>query len=313
VNAAPGSPAIDLFAAERAVVATVRDLVRVAVTAMGRVPVFHGHGWPDALSEAQVLVRHTLHLPYGGAGDALLDARVTAAEVDAVLARLALRTRDRLPLPYVLGEAWLGDLRFRVDPRVLIPRSYVADLLPDALAPWCPDLDAIGSILDLCTGSGCLAIVAATAWPLAEVVAADLSPDALAVARTNIADHGLEARVRVAQGDLFGAVAPDARFDLIVANPPYVTAASMAALPPEYRHEPALALAAGDDGLDLVRRLLAQAADHLTADGVLVVEVGHARDRVEAAFRRLPFTWLETVGGDDAVFLLTRADLDAAR
>lgn len=288
---------------------TVRDLIRHAVTRMHTAQVAFGHGLPDALAEADTLVRWALGVPYGDAGAMLLDARTLPSERHRVLDLIDRRCDARVPLPYLTGEAWLGTLRFVVDPRVLIPRSYLAELLPDALAPWLPEPDAVGAVLDLCTGSGCLAIVAAYAYPEAHVVASDLSPEALEVARKNIALHAMQTRVTPVRADLFDAL--DARrFDLIVSNPPYVTAASMAALPPEYRHEPALALAAGDDGLDLVRRLLAQAARHLIPDGVLLVECGHARERVEAAFPRLPFTWLETVGGDDAVFLLTRADLD---
>lgn len=194
---------------------------------------------------------------------------------------------------------------------MIVPRSFFAELLEDGLAPWVPDADAVGSVLDMCTGSGCLAILMAHAFPQAEVVGADLSADALEVARINVADYGLEDRIELAQSDVFSAL-QGRRFDLILSNPPYVTAEAMDALPPEYLHEPRMALASGEDGLDVVRRLIAESAAHLNPGGVLAVEVGHNRHIVEDAFPDLPLNWLSTRGGDDMVFLLRREDLPGA-
>lgn len=216
-----------------------------------------------------------------------------------------------MPAAYLAREAWLGEHRFYVDERVIVPRSHIAELLGEGLVPWVADPLAVRSALDLCTGSGCLAVLLALAFPGAEVDGSDLSADALAVARRNVADYGLEQRVRPVKSDVFDALAGRS-YDLIVSNPPYVTAEAMRRLPPEYRHEPRMALAAGRDGLDVVRRILAQARAHLSAGGVLVVEVGGGREVLERAFPGLPFTWLETSAGPDFVFLLTREQLPSA-
>ena len=262
---------------------TLHDLLRYAITAMGRAEVSHGHGFPDASTEAAYLLAWHFKLPYDAVGEHL-GARATRDERAAFVRLLERRVTERVPSPYLTGEAWLGDFRFRVDPRVLIPRSFIAELLLERLAPWVPEPEGIVRALDLCTGSGCLAILLAHAFPDATVDGADLSTDALNVARTNVADHGLEDRLRLVQSDVYSALV-DARYDLIVSNPPYVDAPSMAALPAEYRHEPALAMAAGTDGLDIVHRILAGARDRLNAGGVLVVEnlrlrnVGNGRGR----------------------------------
>jgi ribosomal protein L3 glutamine methyltransferase len=213
-----------------------------------------------------------------------------------------------LPAAYLTNEAWLGDFRFYVDERVIVPRSYFAELLADGMAPWVLDPEGIHTALDLCTGSGCLAILMADAFPDASVDAVDISADALAVAQRNVADYHLEDRVQLVRSDLLNEL-KDRRYDLIICNPPYVTAESMAALPAEYRHEPALALASGDDGLDIVRRLLAAVPDHLTKNGLLFVEVGHNADIVEAAFPDLPLTWVDAPSGEGKIFLLARSDL----
>ena len=268
---------------------TLRDLLRFTISSMARAEVSHGHGFADAPTEAAYLVAWFCRLPHG-ALDENLGARMTRAERVEYLALLDRRVVDRVPAPYLSGEAWLGDFRFRVDPRVLIPRSFIAELLLEGLTPWVADANGIQRALDLCTGSGCLAILVAHAFPDALVDGADLSTDALEVARANVADHGVEDRLRLVASDLFAGLG-DERYDLIVSNPPYVDAPSMAALPPEYRHEPALALAAGTDGLDLVRRILAEARDHLTDNGVIVVEIGHNRAALEAAYPDTPFTW----------------------
>jgi ribosomal protein L3 glutamine methyltransferase len=212
-----------------------------------------------------------------------------------------------MPAAYLTGEAWLGNLRFYVDERVIVPRSYIAELLREELYPWIAEDQPVTRALDLCTGSGCLAILLALTFPDADVEATELSSAALEVAKRNISDYELAHRVHFHHGDLFAEVSGG--FDLIVSNPPYVNRASMQGLPREFRAEPAMALAGGDDGLDIVRRLLAQADAYLNAGGILVVEIGHNRDALEQAYPSLPFTWLETSGGDGFVFLLTAADL----
>lgn len=286
---------------------TVRDWLRHAVTRFNRAGIFCGHGVHDSYDEAVWLILGSLALPLDRL-EPFMDACIPSEERIGLLEALDQRVDERIPTAYILGEAWLGDFRFTVDPRVIVPRSFFAELLEDGLAPWVEDADAVGSVLDLCTGSGCLAILSAHAFPNAAVAAVDLSADALEVARINVADYGLEARIELVHGDLFEGL-EGRRFDLILSNPPYVTAESMAALPPEYLHEPRMALAAGDDGLDVVRRLLARAAGHLNPGGILAVEVGHNRHIVEAAFPDLPFEWLPTRGGDDMIFLLHREDL----
>jgi ribosomal protein L3 glutamine methyltransferase len=216
--------------------------------------------------------------------------------------------RERRPAAYLTREAWLGEFRFYVDERAIVPRSFIAELLRDALAPWIRDAQRVRSVLDLCTGSGCLAVLAAHFFAKARVDAVDLSAAALQVARRNVKDYKLTKRVRLVKSDLFGGLAGK-RYDLIVSNPPYVKAESMRALPREYRCEPRLALAGGRDGLDLVRRMLAQAAAHLNPSGLLVVEIGHNRRTLEKAYPRLPFIWLDTSAGEDYVFMLQREDL----
>ena len=286
---------------------TLRDWLRWAVSRFNAAGLFFGHGTTNAWDEAAYLILHTLHLPLDRL-DPVLDARLTERERLAVFNIIQQRASRRLPSAYLTREAWLGDFRFYVDERVIVPRSYFAELLDAGLAPWVADGAAVVDALDLCTGSGCLAILMAHAFPAAAIDAADISPDALAVARRNVADYGLAERVRLVASDLFAAL-PDRRYDVIVCNPPYVTGPAMAELPAEYRHEPSLALAAGGDGLDVVRRLLGEAAGHLKPDGLLFVEVGHNADIVEAAFPGLPFTWVDTAGGDGKIFLLTRSQL----
>ena len=218
------------------------------------------------------------------------------------------RVRERLPAAYLTHEAWLGEHRFYVDERVIVPRSFIAELLHEQLAPWVENPDAVTSALDLCTGSGCLAILAALAFPDAQVDAVDLSKDALDVAAKNVADYGLTDRIDLIESDLFAAL-KGRRYDVILSNPPYVNAESVAALPPEYQAEPALALGSGEDGLDATRKILAGAKAHLNPGGLLVVEIGHNRDALEAAYPALPFTWLDTESGDQFVFMLRREDL----
>lgn len=218
------------------------------------------------------------------------------------------RAVERLPAAYITGEAWLGNFRFKVDPRVIIPRSFFAELLQDGFSPWIADPEAVTSAMDMCTGSACLAILMAHAFPNAEIVAVDICPDALDVARDNIATYGLEDRIRLVQSDGFSEV-PVQAFDFILSNPPYVTREAMEALPKEYLHEPGLALGSGEDGLDLIRRLLADAPRYLKPQGVLAVEVGHNRHIVEETFPDLTPTWLSGSGGEDAIFMLEAGQL----
>jgi len=286
---------------------TVRDWLRWGTSRFNEAKLFFGHGCANAQDEAAWLVLHALHLPPDRL-DPWLDARLTRHERLAVLELLQQRIARRLPAAYLTHEAWQAGLRFYVDERVLIPRSYFADLLIDGFAPWVDDPHAIESALDLCTGSGCLAILMAHAFPDAQIDAADISKDALEVARRNVADYGLQEQVRLVQGDLFAGLGKR-KYDLIISNPPYVTAQAMRDLPPEYRHEPENALAAGDDGLDIVRRILADAAKHLKPGGLLAIEVGHNRAIMDAAFPQLPLTWLDTESGEGKIFLLRREDL----
>ena len=286
---------------------TLRDFLRLAVSRFNAAGLFFGHGSDNAWDEAVYLCLHTLHLPLDRL-EPFLDARLLDDEKYKLLKILQRRVDERLPAAYLTGEAWLAGHRFAVDERVIVPRSFIAELLDEQLAPWIDDPHAVGAVLDLCTGSGCLAILAALAFPAAHVDAADISPDALAVARRNVADYGLADRIEPLRSDAFAALA-GRRYDLILSNPPYVDAPSVAALPPEYRHEPAIALGSGEDGLDFPRVLLARARRHLNPGGLLVVEIGHNRDALEAAYPDLPFTWLDTRAGDQYVFLLRQEEL----
>ncbi|MFN3750815.1 MAG: 50S ribosomal protein L3 N(5)-glutamine methyltransferase [Thiobacillus sp.] len=286
---------------------TVRDWLRFAVSRFNEAGLVFGHGSDNAFDEAAYLILHTLHLPLDRL-DPFLDASLTHGEAAAIRAVIERRVKERIPAAYLTHEAWLGPHRFYVDERVIVPRSFIAELLAEQLAPWVEDPEAVTRALDLCTGSGCLAILAALAFPRAEVDAVDLSRDALDVAAKNVADYGLADRIALVESDLFAGLA-GRTYDVILSNPPYVNAESVAALPPEYRAEPALALGSGEDGLDATRRILAQAKAHLNPGGVLVVEIGHNRDALEAAYPRLPFVWLDTSGGDQFVFLLRREDL----
>jgi ribosomal protein L3 glutamine methyltransferase len=234
------------------------------------------------------------------------DYELIARERHEVQRLIDARVRTRRPLAYLIREAWLGDQRFYVDERVVVPRSFIAELLREGLVPWAPR--PVLRALDLCTGSGCLAILLALTFPRAAVDATDISSAALAVARKNVKAYRLRRRVRLAQADLFSGL-ERRQYDLIVANPPYVSAAAMRKLPPEYHSEPRIALAGGPDGLAFVRRILEGAAEHLRPGGVLVVEVGHKRRGVERAFPRIPFVWPQTSAGDDCVFLVYRDDL----
>jgi len=286
---------------------TVRDFLRFAVSRFNQAKLFFGHGSSDAYDEAIYLILHTLHLPLDRL-DPFLDAHLTDMECAEVLNIIQQRVEQRMPAAYLTHEAFLGDFSFYVDERVIVPRSFIAELLLEQLAPWIAEPEEIGSVLDLCTGSGCLAILAAHAFPYASVDAVDLSPDALAVAERNVADYDLRDRVHLIESDLFAKL-NGRQYDLIISNPPYVDAASVAALPQEYLHEPKLALGSGHDGLDATHTILEHAAQHLTENGLLVVEIGHNREVLEAAYPDLPFTWLDVSAGDQFVFMLHKNDL----
>ena len=286
---------------------TVRDWLRYAVTRFNRAGCFYGHGLQDAYDEAVYLILHTLALPLDRL-EPFLDACIPGDEREEILEVIEKRAVDRLPAAYITGEAWLGEFRFQVDKRVIIPRSYFAELLHDGFTPWVQDPDAVTAAMDMCTGSGCLAILMAFAFPNAEIVAVDISQDALDVAAANIAAYGLEDRIRLVKSDGFAQV-PEQRFDFILSNPPYVTREAMDALPAEYLHEPGLALGSGEDGLDLVRKLLADAPRYLAPEGLLAIEVGHNREIVEEAFPALSPTWLSAPSGDDKIFVLEAGQL----
>jgi len=286
---------------------TVRDHLRFAVSRFNEAKLFFGHGSDDAYDEAAYLVLHTLHLPLDRL-EPFLDAALTHTEMFEVLNIIEKRVEQRIPAAYLTHQAFLGEFSFYVDERVIVPRSFIAELLHEQLVPWIVEPEDIRSVLDLCTGSGCLAILAAYAFPYAEVDAVDLSPDALSVAERNVANYDLQERVNLIESDLFAKLG-NKQYDLIISNPPYVDAASVAALPQEYLHEPKLALGSGHDGLDATRIILKHAAQHLTENGILLVEIGHNREALEAACPDLPFTWLDVSAGDQFVFMLHRNDL----
>ena len=288
---------------------TVRDHLRYAVSRFTAAGLFFGHGSDNAWDESVYLTLHTLSLPLDRL-EPFLDARLLPHEKEALLEIFRRRCEERLPAAYLTNEAWLGEHRFYVDDRVIVPRSFIAELLQEQLTPWVEDPWAIETALDLCTGSGCLAILTALAFPEAQVDAVDLSKDAISVAERNIADYHLTERVHPIQSDAFSQL-KGKRYDLIISNPPYVDAESVATLPPEYLHEPEMALGSGEDGLDFTHIILREAKKHLTPNGLLIVEIGHNREVLEAAYPTLPFTWLDTTAGDEYVFLLNAADLPA--
>lgn len=284
---------------------TVRDLLRWSETVMRRHGVFLGHGTDDYWDEALALVLHVLSLPWDS-DPRILDARLLPEERAAIVALVTRRVNERVPAPYLTGRAWFCGLPFRVDERVLIPRSPIAELIEARFEPFV-NADGVRRVLDLCTGGGCIAVACALAFPEATVDAADISADALAVCRDNLRDHGVEGQVTVHQTDGLEGLSGD--YDIIVCNPPYVDAGDMAALPAEYRHEPELALASGDDGLDFTRRLLRQAPDYLAENGILVVEVGNSAAALARQWPQVPFLWLDFERGGEGVFVLTREQL----
>lgn len=285
---------------------TLRDYVRFAASRFAASGLFFGHGTAGSLDEAAALVLHVLHLPHDLPGG-YFQANLTPGEREAILDLIERRIEERKPLAYLTNEAPFAGLSFYVDDRVLVPRSPIAELIENQFTPWA-EVDEVTRILDLCTGSGCIAIACALVFPDAEVHAVDISPDALDVARINITRHSLEQQVYAIQSDIFTALG-DNRYDVIVSNPPYVNTNEWENLPAEFHAEPRLGLESGVDGLDCVRRILFDAAKHLTEKGILVVEVGSSAEALIEAFPELPFCWLEFERGGDGVFLLTAEQL----
>ena len=284
---------------------SLRDFVRWGASRFEEAGLCFGHGYGDALDESAALVLHVLHLGPEVPPE-LWAAHLTGRERDAVLELMRRRVEERVPTAYLTGHAWFAGLRFRADPRALVPRSPIGEWIERGFTPWL-DADEVGTLLDIGTGSGCIAIACATAFPAARVDAVDVDRDALTLAGENVRDHGLEGRVRLVESNLFSRI--DAVYDLIVANPPYVGRDEYASLPAEYRHEPVLGLRAGEDGVDVVGRILHDAAPHLASGGLLVVEAGSCRSALEARYPTLPFTWLELERGGENVFLLRRDEL----
>lgn len=291
---------------------TVRDFIRHAVSRFTTAGVAYGHGTSSAFDEAVFIVLETLKLPIDQL-EPYLDARLTTPERRSLAGIVEARVTTRKPAPYLTGRAYIQGVPFQVDERVIVPRSYIGELLFSGLFggedfTLVDDPGSVGRVLDLCTGSGCLAVLAARVFPDAQVDAVDLSAEALAVAALNVEASGDAGRIALHRGDLFAPLA-GRRYDLILTNPPYVTAEAMEALPPEYRHEPALALAGGEDGLDIVRRILADAARHLEPGGGLLCEIGEGRETLEAEYPDLDFLWLQTADSFGEVFWLTREQL----
>lgn len=296
----------DYFSQAQSSLKTVRDFLRFAISRFNEAQLSFGHGSDNAHDEAAYLILHTLHLPLDTL-EPYLDAVLLPHERTQLLEKLHRRVIDRKPVAYITHQAWQGDYDFYVDERVLVPRSFIYELLGEPLSPWIEYPELVHRALDLCTGSGCLAIQLADHYPAAEVDAVDISLDALEVAAYNIQDYGFEDRINLIHTDLFEGL--EGTYDLIISNPPYVDAQSVANLPEEYLHEPEIALGSGEDGLDATRQILLHAAKYLNPKGVLLVEIGHNRDVLEAQYPELPFIWLETSGGDGFVFLLTREQL----
>jgi ribosomal protein L3 glutamine methyltransferase len=286
---------------------TIRDWLRFAVSQFEASDIFYGHGTDNAYDEAVWLIMSALHLPMDTLNN-FFDARLTMAERNKLASLLEQRISQHTPTAYLVKEAWLQGLKFYVDERVLIPRSFIAELLNDDLSPWIEFPELIESAADICTGSGCLGILLASAFPNAAVDVVDISADALDVAKINIANYGLEAQVTATQSDMFSAL-HGKKYDVIISNPPYVDAPSMATLPAEYRNEPQIALGSGTDGLDHTHTLLREAAHYLNDNGILIVEIGHNREALEAAYPHMVFTWLEVSSGNEFVFLVTKAQL----
>jgi len=285
---------------------TIRDFIRYATSRFNESGLYYGHGTDNAWDEAVALVLHTLHLPHD-MNPHILDAHLIATEQSQILGLIQQRIEKRIPVPYLTHEAWFAGLPFYVDERVLVPRSPIAELIENQFQPWVSS-EQVHTILDLCTGSGCIAIACAQAFPEAHIDASDISPEALAVAKINVLRHRLEHQVQLHQSDLFLAL-PKQQYDIIVSNPPYVSAAEMFELPPEYKHEPRLGLSSGEVGLDITLRILEQAHDYLTPHGILIVEVGNSEEALIELLPDFPFTWIDFQRGGGGVFLLTAQQL----
>jgi len=286
---------------------TIRDWLRYAVSQFEASDIFYGHGTDNAYDEAVWLIMSALHLPMDTLNN-FLDARLTASERSKLASFIDQRITQHTPTAYLLKEAWLQGLKFYVDERVLIPRSFIAELLNTDLSPWVEFPEMIESAADICTGSGCLGVLLASVFPNAAVDVIDISQDAIDVANINIANYGLDAQVTAIKSDMFSALTGK-KYDIIISNPPYVDAPSMAALPAEYQNEPQLALGSGIAGLDHTHTILREAANYLNDDGILIVEIGHNRDALEAAYPNIIFNWLEVSSGTEFVFLLTKSQL----
>lgn len=295
---------------------TLRDVLRYAVSAFSAAGLHYGHGSSTALDEAAFLILESLHLPVHDF-NAFADARLTAREKAMLGERIALRIEQRLPAAYLTGRSYLAGVPFASDARALVPRSFIGELLTSPLfngsgdgMALVDDPSAVHLVLDLCTGGGSLAILAAYAFPEADIDAVDLSPNALELAAENVAEHGLDSRIRLLAGDLFEPLL-GRTYDLIITNPPYVGRETMEQLPDEFRHEPAMALDGGEDGFDIVRRILAGARAHLNPGGGLLCEIGTDREILDSTYPEIPFLWLDTEGSEGEVFWLQREHLPA--
>ncbi len=288
---------------------TIRDWIRYAVSQFETSEIFFGHGTDNAYDEAVWLIMRAMHLPMETLEN-FLDATLVRTERKKLMQLIDKRINENIPTAYLLKEAWLYDYQFYVDERVLIPRSFIAELLIRDLAPWIEYPELIQSAADLCTGSGCLGVLLAHSFPNAQIDVVDISADAIDVCNINIEKHGVQEQVTAIQSDMFSNL-QGKEYNLIISNPPYVDADAMAALPKEYRQEPQLALGSGEAGLDHTHTLLQQAADYLSEEGLLIVEIGHNREALEAAYPNVVFNWLEVSAGNAFVFMLTKAQLEA--
>lgn len=289
---------------------TILDYIRYATSCFNEAGLYYGHGTDNAWDEACALILHSLHLPHH-IPPVALNSHLTHDEKAKLMELVKKRTSKRIPVPYLTHEAWFSGLSFYVDERVLIPRSPIAELIENQFAPWI-EADQVNRVLDLCTGSGCIAIACAKMFTEASIDASDISPDALAVAKINILRHDVENQVTLHEANLFDGL-PNQQYDIIVSNPPYVSQTEMNALPQEYLHEPKMGLAAGKDGLDIVAKILEQAPNYLQPHGILIVEVGNSETALIERYPDLPFIWPEFEKGGGGIFLLTREQLKNIR
>ena len=301
----------DIFAGTQVLV-TLRDWTRFAVSLFSKSGLFFGQGMSTSYDEAVYLLCHTLGLPTDGGSETFFDAKLTPNEIEEIKSVLTRRALERVPAAYITREAWLGNYRFYVDERTIVPRSYFTEMIPEKMLPWIPgmDVEAVERIADVCTGGGSIAILLAEAFPNAAVDACDISDAALEVARKNVSDYGLENRISLWKSDVLdGVPAEDASYDIIVSNPPYEPEELRETLPEEFRKEPDNALFSGADGLDVIRRLLPQAAKKLKRNGALFIEVGGLQDALAEAFPQLEISWLETADGSDCICAISASSL----